>query len=348
MSRDITTLPILGICGWSGSGKSTLIESVLPPLIARGLKVGVKKYASHRLDVDHPGKDSDRFFQAGADVMLQSPDEGFTRFHDPQRKQAEKELVDLCNDYDLILVEGHKQFSIPKIWVMKDKDDSPPDHIPNIVLALSPELDRKVSFLKWIEEWLPRQWEKTTVYGCVLIGGKSTRMGTPKHLIYHANKTWLETIVAHLQPITEQIVIAGGGEVPTPLAHLQRLPDIPEAKGPIAGLLSAMRWAPHASWLVNACDLPLIQQKALTWLLEEREPGVWGVIPQLPQSDSIEPLAAYYDFRLVHVLEEMVSANNYRLSDLAHHPKVATPMPHCNLLPCWKNFNSQADLESIQ
>ena len=71
----IGRLPVFGVCGWSGSGKTTLIEAVLPKLLARNLKVAVVKHDVHAIDVDRPGKDSDRFFQAGADVYLQGNEE---------------------------------------------------------------------------------------------------------------------------------------------------------------------------------------------------------------------------------------------------------------------------------
>ena len=57
-------LPVLGVCGWSGSGKTTLIEAILPAFRAKGLKIAVIKHDVHGLDIDRPGKDSDRLFRA--------------------------------------------------------------------------------------------------------------------------------------------------------------------------------------------------------------------------------------------------------------------------------------------
>jgi hypothetical protein len=74
---------VLGICGYSGSGKTTLIESLVPVFRSRGLRVAVVKHDAHTPTVDAPGKDSDRFFRAGADVVLRSPDETFIRRHGP-------------------------------------------------------------------------------------------------------------------------------------------------------------------------------------------------------------------------------------------------------------------------
>jgi len=71
--------PVISVCGYSGSGKSTLLEAVIPRLIAQGLSVAVVKHNAHGFAVDREGKDSDRFFKAGATVALRGPDEQFFR-----------------------------------------------------------------------------------------------------------------------------------------------------------------------------------------------------------------------------------------------------------------------------
>jgi len=71
---------VFGICGWKNSGKTTLIESLIPHLIAQGLSLAVVKHDAHGLEVDRRGKDSDRFFRAGGDVILKGPGEEICRF----------------------------------------------------------------------------------------------------------------------------------------------------------------------------------------------------------------------------------------------------------------------------
>ncbi|MCI5149713.1 MAG: hypothetical protein D3916_10065 [Candidatus Electrothrix sp. MAN1_4] len=96
------------------------------------------------------------------------------------------------------------------------------------------------------------QSEQASVWGCILIGGKSSRMGRPKHLIQENEKTWLEQAVEILSPHVEQVVLSGSGEVPATLASLAQVPDAPGLAGPLAGILSVMRWQQTASWLVMA------------------------------------------------------------------------------------------------
>src|SRR3990172_2773882 len=94
-------LPVFGVCGWSGSGKTTLIEAILPRLLQRGLSVAVVKHDVHGVSVDCSGADSDRFFQAGADVLLQGPTEQFFRRHCQAVDSDLAEWVDLATRYDL-------------------------------------------------------------------------------------------------------------------------------------------------------------------------------------------------------------------------------------------------------
>ena len=62
-------IPAIAIAAYSGTGKTTLIER-LPALRSRGLRVAVVKHDGHRFDIDHEGKDSWRFTQAGAQVCV--------------------------------------------------------------------------------------------------------------------------------------------------------------------------------------------------------------------------------------------------------------------------------------
>jgi molybdopterin-guanine dinucleotide biosynthesis protein A len=140
--------------------------------------------------------------------------------------------------------------------------------------------------------------------------------------------------------------VVGEGTVPEFLDNLVRLTDAPDARGPMAGILAAMRWAPHASWLVVACDLPALSAKALDWLLATRAPGRWATLPRLEGSGRVEPLLAHYDFRARALLEERAADGNFALQDLSQSRAVYAPSPPAGLAAAWRNVNTPADLES--
>ena len=341
----IDSLPILGICGWSGSGKTTLIEQVAPKLAKDGLKVAVVKHDAHGIDVDRPGKDSDRLYRAGADVLLQGPGQEFCRTHRTDDVDLAVTLAGLADRYDLVLVEGHKGTPLPKVWLLGDDESAPPADIKGVAAILSRDADRVAAVLALLDSFLAEQWLKTPVFGCALIGGKSSRMGAPKHLLREDGRTWLERTAELLGRVCKSVVIAGGGDVPEGAACYPRLVDVPDAKGPMSGILAAMRWAPHTSWLVAACDLPGLTAEALDWLLSTRRPGVWATVPRLKDAPTVEPLLAHYDFRCRPLLQRQADGGNFRLADVASHPKVITPIAPDHLQAAWRNANAPEDLE---
>ncbi|MCX5676003.1 MAG: molybdopterin-guanine dinucleotide biosynthesis protein B [Planctomycetota bacterium] len=339
----LSDLPVFAICGHSGSGKTTLIETLLPRLRADGLAVAVAKFHAHGIDVDRPGKDSDRFFRAGADVFLQGPDQGFSRIHPPGGAPA-LQLAALARRYDLVLVEGRKPLPCAKVWLLREGERRPPRALGPALACLSRDADRAEAAWGFLESWLPVQWRRPPVFGCVLIGGRSMRMGRPKHLLRQGRGTWLEHTVGCLRPVVEKVVIAGAGEVPRALADVAHLPDAPGVSGPLAGILAAMRWAPWATWLVAACDLPNLSPQAIAWLLETRTAGIWATLPRPAGGRGVEPLLAHYDFRARAILEGLAAEGDFSPSRAADHPKVLTPRPPAALRAAWENVNTPADL----
>ncbi len=344
---------VFGICGWKNSGKTTLIESILRDLIAQGLRVAVVKNDVHGLDVDRPGKDSDRFFKAGADVVLRGPGEEVCRFSSTGEEELHARIARFVPFHDVVIVEGHMSTPVPKVWLF-GKDTQPcPDDVEQVLAEVPFGPDRETGLsnrreivLPLVREWLEKQWTDQPLIGCVLIGGRSSRMGFPKQLIESGGETWLERIVSLLGEVTDQVVAAGSGALTAGMDDLLVLPDVPAASGPIAGILAAQRWHPDASWLVAACDMPNITVDALEWLCSMRKPGVWAALPLLdPEKGYVEPLLALYDRRSRSLLEAAAQSGHFGLQHLPVDPKVATPQPPDALRGAWKNMNSVEDLE---
>jgi len=194
---------------------------------------------------------------------------------------------------------------------------------------------------------VPGRSADTPLYGCLLIGGKSRRMGRAKHLLELDGLSWVERAVAILEPHVDRVVISGKGSLPGSLSHLRRLSDAPGVAGPMAGILAALRWHPTASWLVLACDLPEVTSEAISWLLAQRRPGARAVIPKLSASGPLEPLLACYEARCRDHLEELAVGKCFRLGALAGRQGVATPQPPPSLHAAWRNVNTPAELRAL-
>ena len=168
----IDALPILGVCGWSGSGKTTLLERIVPTLVEKGLSVIVVKHDAHGIDVGRPGKDSDRLYRAGADVLLQGPEQGFLRMHPAWASDLTTTLTQLSTQYDLVLVEGHKSTPLRKFWLLAEDETAPPPGVQKIVAVLSRDSDRPATVLGMLERLLTEQWLATPICGRVLTGDR--------------------------------------------------------------------------------------------------------------------------------------------------------------------------------
>lgn len=197
-----------------------------------------------------------------------------------------------------------------------------------------------------ILSWLDGQPGRTPLYGAVLIGGKSSRMGRPKHLIRDpSGKSWLENLVEKIDPFVDGLVVSGLGEMPRPLdKRIARIDDLPGLHGPLAGIGALSKTHPFTSWLVTACDMPQINEQALVWLLGQRSHNCAAVLPRNPESGRSEPLLAYYDYRCGPLLEDLISSGSRRIGELAGKDMVLQPEIPVDLLGCWHNVNYPGDL----
>ena len=110
-----------------------------------------------------------------------------------------------------------------------------------------------------------------TIYGLVLAGGESRRMGRDKALLVRDGHSQLAHIAALLESITERVYVSSRQEQQDDpeRSRFENIVDRYEGIGPIAGILSAMDTRPDADWLVVACDLPNIDEPTLSFLIEK-------------------------------------------------------------------------------
>ncbi len=111
--------PVLGFAAYSGTGKTTLLVKLLPLMKLQGLRVALIKQTHHDFEIDKPGKDSYELRKAGACQVLLASEQRCAVITEYQQSTPPnlKTLIaqlDLEN-IDLIMVEGFKHLSFPKI-----------------------------------------------------------------------------------------------------------------------------------------------------------------------------------------------------------------------------------------
>jgi len=119
----MSNIPIYSIVAFSGTGKTTLLEKLVAEIKSRGLRLAVIKHDAHEFDIDHKGKDSWRFTQAGADVtIVVSATKAAVMENRPVSIET---ILDRITDVDIIITEGYKHKSWPKIAVRRQAAGKP-------------------------------------------------------------------------------------------------------------------------------------------------------------------------------------------------------------------------------
>lgn len=246
----------------------------------------------------------------------------------------------LARTVDILLVENDRELGLSQILL--DEERAAGD-VDSVILAAF-DLDRQAAVHDLLHG-LNQKLAARPVWACILMGGKSSRMGRPKHLLVDGSgKTWLEGTVHTVRSQVAGVVLSGQGDIPAGLDSLPRLADIPNVGGPLAGILSAMRWQPDVSWLFLACDMPEVTKEAVAWLLDERKIGRWGTVPTRAGQNLVEPLFAGYEPQCAALFEQMCAAGIRRIRRIVDFEKVSVAQIPDHLQGSWQNINTPEEL----
>lgn len=134
------------------------------------------------------------------------------------------------------------------------------------------------------------------LYGLVLAGGRSSRMGRDKGLLAYHGLPQREYLYQLLEPLCQKTFLSIRPEQSGSVAgNFETILDEDRFKGPFNGLLSAFHGFPDAAWLVVACDLPLLDAAGLEQLISHRDPAHVGTAYATRASGLPEPLAAIWE-----------------------------------------------------
>jgi len=106
--------------GPSGSGKTTLVEKVAKVMIESKEVAIIKNDPKDKAIFDVEGKDSYKFSQTGAEVVVTSPTR--TTYFSQCQKELD-EIIEMFSHFDILLVEGLKTLPLPRIAIFRNKID---------------------------------------------------------------------------------------------------------------------------------------------------------------------------------------------------------------------------------
>jgi len=146
------------------------------------------------------------------------------------------------------------------------------------------------------------------LYGLILAGGASKRMGTDKAALTYHGKPQLQAAFDVLSPLVENCFVSvRPDQTENPLrADFPQIVDSVEIDGPAAGLLSAHLAHPDVAWLVLACDLPMLDRGTLENLIARRNATDVAVAYRSEHDGLPEPLCAIWEPEALDRLKQQV------------------------------------------
>lgn len=286
-----------------------------------------QQYKVAYVDADHASSDAEDMINALAQgATLEYTDKiSFHRF-DTKLKFDSFQYRQWFNEMDLVLVNGNhfqakrqivvidpkKEESLKKrlsqltdvqlILLIDDANEVYPflkEHLPNYAKIPTFQYSENERIIQFLESEL--QKSLPPVYGLVLAGGESRRMGQDKGLLNYHGKPQREYMADLLNELCEKTFISSRADQQIETKY-STLPDTFLNLGPFGAILSAFQQYPNAAWLVVACDLPLLDAATLQELLENRNPSKIATAFQSPTEQFPEPLIAIWEPKAYSVL----------------------------------------------
>ena len=153
---------------------------------------------------------------------------------------------------------------------------------------------------------------QSELFGLVLAGGDSSRMGADKGVIdYHGvpQARYLHGVLTRVCGHAF-VSINPGQQAMEPYASLPVVIDSLPRKGPASGVLAAARARPAIAWLVVAVDLAALTAATLSALARARRPG--AAATAFRHSDgTLEPLCAIWEPAACAALAKRVAAGDF-------------------------------------
>lgn len=140
--------------------------------------------------------------------------------------------------------------------------------------------------------------EKTApIKGLVLVGGKSTRMGTDKSELNYFGKPQKK----HVKELLENNNLETFYSVQES-SNENEISDKFINLGPFGGICSAFQKDPNSAWFVLATDVPFVNEEIIQLLLKHRNPSKVATAIKGKIKEFVEPLITIYEPKAYPIL----------------------------------------------
>lgn len=245
--------------------------------------------------------------------------------------------------FDYVFINGNHYQGAKQILILDEAKEASVlkrlDQLQNIQFVI--KLNSETKFFDFLEEKYPQiknvkcytideidaisnhvhnliKGKIAPLQGLVLVGGKSTRMGTDKSELNYFGKPQKlvvkELLESHNLETYYSVRDFSTALEMTKETHnvtlsederSQNLKEIPDAfynLGPFGGICSAFQKDPNIAWFVLATDLPFINKEIISLLLEKRNPSKVATAIKGKSATFVEPLITIYEPKAYPIL----------------------------------------------
>ncbi len=164
--------------------------------------------------------------------------------------------------------------------------------------------------------------KQALINGLVLVGGKSSRMGTDKSdLVYHQQRQ-SEHVSSIMHPFCKTVYLSVGQ------SHMRQssvlypiIKDVRDNNGPMTGLYSAILFDAKLAWLILPCDLPFLDQAVLRKLINEINSDHDVICYFNKARNQAEPLVSIWNPSSFEKVKERYKAKQYSMYGLIQELK---------------------------
>ena len=190
--------------------------------------------------------------------------------------------------------------------------------------------------------------KKTDIWGLILTGGKSRRMGQDKALLNIDGNIQLHKVHNLLKKNLKNNFVSVRAEQAEDHERKKynQIIDRYDDMGPLAGIISAMQEYPDVNWLVVACDLINLDQDTIHDLLINYSPECNFISFRSEKNGLPEPLCAIYNKSSRQIIEKCIEDKVFcPRKILINYDAYLIDQPNPDAL---ENFNKPDDINSLR
>jgi len=196
--------------------------------------------------------------------------------------------------------------------------------------------------------------EDNNILAVVLAGGKSKRFGKDKNHVKLGDKTLLEHVLSKItNKFKETLVVSSNNQEIKKLKNITVIPDCLDDFGPLAGVLSSMKWVKenkkHYKWVATfPSDTPFFETSIIEEYKKKTNTGDC-LLYFIKSNNKRHNIFGLWSIKLLKILEDDLINNNFRkVEEWANKIGVKTIDIKIKEFDPFFNINTKEDFEEAK